>query len=71
MSTEKLPTPPGLQPDEERNLPGYVSERSNEDSMSESDKALDLLALHGQDPALNRKMCLVNNVSRLNSAFPR
>ncbi|KAL2197013.1 major facilitator superfamily domain-containing protein [Corynascus similis CBS 632.67] len=61
MSTEKLPTPPGLQPDEERNLPGYVSERSNEDSMSESDKALDLLALHGQDPALNRKMCLVNN----------
>jgi hypothetical protein len=40
---------------------GDVSERSNVDE--ESLKGLDVLSLHDLDPALNRKMHLVNNVS--------
>jgi hypothetical protein len=40
----------------DRNAAGYVS-----DSNSETSKEQDLLAHHGHDPALSRKMALVND----------
>ncbi|KAH6622628.1 major facilitator superfamily domain-containing protein [Chaetomium tenue] len=55
MSTDKNLTE-GSQPVDERHVVGYVS-----DSMSESSKEQDLLAHHGQDPALSKKMSLVND----------
>jgi hypothetical protein len=62
MSADKNLTE-GSQPVDDRNVVGYFS-----DSMSESSKEQDLLAQHGEDPALSKKMTLVNDVSR---ACPR
>lgn len=61
MSTEKSLTP-APQHDDERDVGGYASEQSNGNSALESDKEKDLLAQHAEDPALSKKMCLVNNV---------
>ncbi|KAL2149779.1 hypothetical protein VTH82DRAFT_8431 [Thermothelomyces myriococcoides] len=60
MSTEKSLTP-APQHDDERDVGGYASEQSNGNSALESDKEKDLLAQHAEDPALSKKMCLVNN----------